>query len=233
MGRKIKVISEPTLAEPHAAGASVQVLQPSLHDPFGLLYITWPCYWTIHVTAAVTGLKDLKLANARILELQIDKSNSRLISDIEFIRQLYTNGTRVITDIILAFEHIVLEIERIAKLPMIIHNTNLNERLVRASKSIQFSDIPASHSYERFAEMQTIRDAIMHPSEDNVYNVDWPKVPIAWIASNKCIVSCEHCIGLLLKLAEKWQIHKRNYEKPATVTVRRGIKSQHSTKKNR
>src|ERR1700745_2689662 len=94
MGRKIKVVSDPTLAEPHAAGASVRVLQPLLHEPFGLLYIIWPCYWRIHVTAAIAGLEQLKIMEDKIFELPIDKSNSRIISNIEFICQLFTNGTR-------------------------------------------------------------------------------------------------------------------------------------------
>jgi hypothetical protein len=66
------------------------------------------------------------------------------------------------------------------------------------SKIIHFRDIPYNQSYERFSDMKNIRDAIMHPSESNAYNVDWAKVPISWISSNKCIASCENCRTVLV-----------------------------------
>lgn len=229
MGKKIKTKSNESLAAPHAAGAAVNVLQSSLHRVYGMINLHLPHYWIFYYEEAHSTLERLRVLDKRILAVPVHPSQSRVINDPTFIKEIFLTGTRLVTDVNLAFEYLAPEIENTVKPTSL--NDDLNERLIHLARAIDFKDIPNSVLYERFSELRTVRHSIMHPKPDNTHNLlDWAKVPLAWVVSDKCIDVGQDCIKLLRSFAQHWENVKQGFDRPATLTAERGIQSLHSVK---
>src|SRR6266704_3176357 len=92
-GRKIQGVEDPNLANEHAAGSLVRVMQPALHEQHGLIELAWPRYWMRHSNAWSDAENVLVDIEGRILAQPVHKSNERVIVDDELIAALYKAGT--------------------------------------------------------------------------------------------------------------------------------------------
>jgi hypothetical protein len=232
-GKKLKMASDPDLARPHAAGATVTVLLPSLHETYGVINVAWPRYWVLHYEAWQAAHEGLVSLDANLLELPVDESDQRTLLDDDFRKQLYATGNRLVVDAILTFSHLVLEIARVGRADDDPKN-ELSQRLIAVLKSVGFADAAAHESWAAFIELHKYRDAVMHPAEGNVYGGDdgaWGSVPLAWYASGRAITTSARAIKLVGDIASFWEKKKTDYDSQATLTVKRGIRSLHQVKK--
>ncbi|MDQ6879971.1 MAG: hypothetical protein M3082_20195 [Candidatus Dormibacteraeota bacterium] len=232
-GRKLKTASDPSLARAHAAGAKVIVLLPSLHETYGLVNISWPHYWVLHLQGWQAAHDDLVELDAQLLELPVDESDQRTLLDDELRKRLYGAGNALVVNAVLTFSYLILEVARISKSADDPKN-ELSQRLIAVLKSVGFGDVAAHEGWSAFIELHKYRDALMHPAEGNVYGGDdgaWATVPLAWYASGRAIATSTRALQLASDIATFWEAKKAEYDTPATLTVRRGIRSLHQFKK--
>ena len=232
-GKKLKTASDPSLARPHAAGATVTVLLPSLHETYGVINVTWPRYWVLHYEGWQAAHEGLVGLDAKLLELPVDESDQRMLLDDDFRRQLYAIGNQIVVDAILTFSHLALEIARISRTEDDPKN-ELSQRLIAVLNSVGFGDAAAHESWAAFIELHKYRDAVMHPAEGNVYGADdgaWGSVPLAWYASGRAVTTSARAMKLATDITSFWETQKGEYESPATLTAKRGIRSLHQVKK--
>jgi hypothetical protein len=232
-GKKLRTASDPSLAQPHAPGATVTVLLPSLHETYGVINVAWPRYWVLHYQGWQAAHEGLVGLDANLLELPVDESDQRTLLDDDFRKRLYATGNQLVVDAILTFSHLALEIARISRTDDDPKN-ELSQRLIAVLKSVGFGDPAAHESWPAFIELHKYRDAVMHPAEANVYGGDdgaWATVPLAWYASGRAIATSTRAMQLASDIATFWEAKKTEYDEPATLTVKRGIRSLHQFKK--
>jgi hypothetical protein len=232
-GKKLKTASDPSLAQPHAAGATVTVLLPSLHETYGVINVAWPRYWVLHYEGWQAAQEGLVGLDAKLLELPVDESDQRTLLDDDVRQQLYATGNQLVVDAILTFSHLTLEIARISRTDDEPKN-ELSQRVIAVLKSVGFEDPAAHESWPAFIEMHKYRDAVMHPAEGNVYGGDdgaWGSVPLAWYSSGRAVSTSARAMKLAKDIASFWEKTKTAYDSPATLTVKRGIRSLHQVKK--
>jgi|SRR5438093_1078958 len=62
MSQKVKWTSDPSLAQAHAAGSKLRLVQPAVHERYGVISVAqpnyWGNYWGIHLAAADGSEKD-------------------------------------------------------------------------------------------------------------------------------------------------------------------------------
>lgn len=242
MGKKIRDISDPTLAKGHKKGAKVMWVHPCLHDKFGKIMFAWPHYWLFNYRIARKAHQRLKKYQNEILNIEISNSNDRHIYDSDFIEKLYRAGFELTANIYISFEHLTLEIirgvyrndERTRKKLL---NSELKVKLNHIVKKIFFSPDLVSHSgyVKLFSEFENKRHAFNHPLEDNVYNIshNWDLVPLAWIISGKYESGFKEIEKFLEIISTRWQEYIKENDKPAKINIIRGIKSGHQYKKPR
>ena len=236
MARKIRTQSDPALAEAHKAGAPVNRVQPSLHETYGLVWVPKPAYWPQHFKAAADRRVVLGELDVQVLETELGKSGSRVLS-ADLTNALYVAGAEAVIHTVLAVHQLVTEMELALKLrrePL----DNLNTRLGVALGTIDYKGLGTDPRYGRFAELQEVRDALEHPEEATVYNStegDWDRVPIAWITSGKALTALDMSFSLFGDIVKAWSEYtKAHASGPGTLTgVTRGIRSLHAAKKNR
>lgn len=232
-GRKIQLRSDPSIAEPHAAGAKITLVQPALHHTYGALFVPRPNYWRLHLETADHRARELAELDRRVLSLPMEKSDSRTLDD-ELTQLLYRVGSDLILQTVLTLQQLVLEIELAAKIQP--HaGDNLNTRLGNALKATGFAgDLGKDERYGQFAELQRVRDAIEHPAETNVYNPDqarWDEVPLAWIASGKALRAFELTRDLIAEIERHYADLRKKSARPGTLEVERGLRALHPFKK--
>src|ERR1700736_5500454 len=112
-GRRIKTESVPELAQPHADGADVQLIQPALHVTYGSIGLEVPLYWPYHHHEWVRAQQFLVDADAELLRLPVKSSNQRIVKNESRLEAaLYLGGVSIVLHAILATHYLVLDIER-------------------------------------------------------------------------------------------------------------------------
>ncbi len=234
MARKIRTKADPTLAESHAAGAKVTLVQPALHETYGTLLVPRPVYWLQHAKAALARQESLRQLDQRVLETELGASDSRILAG-DLAIALYVTGTEAVLHIVLAVQQLVTELElglKITRPPL----ENLNTRLGTVLRAIEYMGLGVDPRYGRFGELQEVRDAVEHPEKETVYNStggEWDRVPLAWIASGKALSAIEASLALIADIAKAWDAFQSAHASgPGTLTgVTRGIRSLESAKK--
>lgn len=251
MGKKVKLIPDPTLAKSHMEGAVVEFVQPALHK-LGLIYIGHPIYWSLHASIADSAKRRLEKYINKIIALKPDESNARSIHDIKLIKKIYRASTELITHTYLLFEHFALFV-----LTSVFLNANATEEDKKEFERLQRLDLKEKvryiikHILEKpelinskgysmlFQEWEQRRHAINHPTNSNIYNCDgtnWDQVPLAWSVSGKSLDFIKEITLLFGGMLDKWTDIEDKYRIPAElIGVKRGIKSSHfsSIKKER
>ena len=245
MGKKVKTRSDPTYAKPHAAGATMELVQPVVHN-LGLIYVGHPYYWDLHARYANSGYKRLKKYINKILQKQPDKTNARSIHDFKFINKIYKATCDLVIHTYLSYEYFTLfvltsvylnpscgdaEKKEFKKLEPIELKEKLKHVLV---KIINKPEMVKSVGYSMlFQELEQMRHSINHPKNENIYNCGkntWDKVPLAWGVSGKALKFFDELAILFNSTCKAWQAIEPNYSKPGTLTeVQRGVKSLHTS----
>src|SRR6266571_3368138 len=94
-GRRIRSTSDPSLAKMHAAGATVTLVQPTLHKTYGVVYMHGMRYWPLHARVWRQNHDGLVEADRRLLKLPLKESNDRQ-ADLELSEAIYVAGVEVV-----------------------------------------------------------------------------------------------------------------------------------------
>lgn len=240
MGKKIKFTSDPKLAKSHDAGTVVELTQPLLHNQFGVIHFITPQFYPYHFNRAEKSFRELEEFQDKVLKLPVNRDNSRMISDLEFIGEIYNAGFDMIVHLHVGFEHFLLDILKNAIKDKQgikqFNKANVITKLRYILKNvIDRKDLINSSGYSDFAEIEIIRHALNHPTTRRIYNGNlnqWDEVPLAWIISGKYKKAYKGARGLFDELHTVWESEKKKYEIPGRLTnVKRGIKSLHPVKK--
>lgn len=242
MGKKIKVTDDKKLAKPHKEGAIIELIQPSIHNQFGLIFFLVPSYSLYHARIADHAYKRLERYQQTILKISPDKTNSRLISDLEFLGKIYQAGFDLVIHTYLAFDYLCLDILRAAYFPQDeltfkkLEGKEVKEKLKHIFTQI-LNQEPSEKEYSKLVEIENIRHNFIHPKIERIYNAkenEWDKVPLAWVIAGKYKQSYLKTRKMFAGILKKWSKEKVKYQKPGTLTrVKRGIKSLHPFKKPR
>jgi hypothetical protein len=233
-GRKLRVESDPRLAKSHAAGATVTVILPALHQTYGLINLKWPRYWVLHLQEWRQAHDVLVGVDTALLELPVDASNQRSVLDDDLLQALYATGVTLVVSCVLTFAQFELELARVSS-SLSGRKAELSQRLVKTLTKVGFDNIVKQAGWQSFIELHKYRDALMHPGETNVYGMDdgaWAQVPLAWFASGRAIQASAAALTLIDELATFWESTRKEYDRPATLTVKRGMRSLHQVKKS-
>lgn len=95
MGQKIRMRSDPSIAEPHVAGTKITLSQPALHVRYGVLMVPRPTYWALHLAQADQLAEQLRAVDAEILAVAVGESNARIL-DARLAARLYLVGTTLV-----------------------------------------------------------------------------------------------------------------------------------------
>ena len=232
-GRKIRLESDIKLARDFAAGTTVTLVLPVLHERYGLIYLPAPKYSVLHFNQWQAAHKLLALADGKLLDLQVGAANERNVTDWDLLQMIYVAGITLVVQAVLAFHHKTLEIEQTVGLqpgP----KDDIGDRLRASLSTIGFRNLANDPAWVKFIELHKYRDATMHPAESNLYapaGQTWANVPLAWYASGKALDASLAARTLFNEIANYWEMKRPEFSRPVTVTVRRGMKSTHQVKK--
>ena len=118
MGRHDKVISDPNLAHEHAAGATITLLQPLVHDRLSAMSSVWPRHWVMHLRQADKGRDDLAKLHERLDTFPVGPGNARDLPVDDYLFDVYAAGCEMVLHVCLTVQHLAEEIERTAHLPL-------------------------------------------------------------------------------------------------------------------
>jgi hypothetical protein len=84
-GRKIRLESDPKLAKDFAAGATLTLVLPVLHERYGLIYLPAPKYSVLHFKQWQAAYKVLAAADDKLLLLPVGETNVRNVTDEDLL----------------------------------------------------------------------------------------------------------------------------------------------------
>ena len=238
MGRDPRLSPDPSRAHGHEAGASIHLLQLSVHERFGTIGISGPFMvrgrWAEHYEEAGAAFTEFEEIETKLLATPLDQDGSgiRTITDEVFISDVYRTGTQLVLSAVLALQHLTAEIELITGVPL--DSQDLGVRLPMATRAIgipSHSDVPG---FQAVPELERIRHAIEHPTAANLYSHDWDKVPIAWMFSDRPLKVAALYAQFFDTFASAWVEYLKNSPRE-TVTwdgIQRGIGSAVPYKKS-
>lgn len=245
MGKKVKTISDPSLARSHGAGAVVEFVQIALHD-LGMIHIGHSRYWTLHARYANAGCKRLKRYIDKILAQTPSADNVRSVHDAVFITKIYKATFDLVVHTYLTYEHFVLSTlttiylypgasdedkKKFSELEKLELKEKLRFIIVEILKK---PELVTSKGYSMlFVELEQTRHALNHPKNDNTYNcgdMTWDKVPVAWGISGKSLKFFESSADLFNSIYKEWIAIEAQYTKPGVLTgMKRGLRSMHTS----
>jgi len=234
MGKKAKQQSNKKLATPHPEGSKIALLQTCVHE-MGQIAILHPNYWSIHYNLAKKNLKKISKLQKEILYLNPDKANFRLLSDPKLIFNFYNQGTQLIINTYLSFEHLTSSIlDRLFntfKDPNIKKHEgdDLSQKLNYVLTYMNFEHIKSDSGYSYlFSEIERTRHNINHPRRFTTHNsgeFTWDNVPLAWLVAEK-YKNINQTFALLETFYQDSETYfKNNSQENISITVERGIQS--------
>jgi hypothetical protein len=232
MGRRSKLRSNPSLADAHAAGAKVYIMQLLVHDRFGAIAYAWPRHWMLHYSAARRGARDLSKCHDKVLQHEPGPNAMRAITDEELLEEVYDAGNTMVSHAVRAVQHLAEEIERNYKTQL--RGQTIEERINEAAALFSTQPYNLHIDYSGLAEVVGVRDALEHPQAGNTHNTDpnaWDRVPLAWMLSNRSLDAWGRFDRWFKRLSGDWDAHLPTLSKPGTITVQRDIESLSPFKK--
>jgi len=235
MGLKHQPAHDPSLAKEHAAGERVRVLLLAEHARLGTIAYEYRRLWQLHYMMAKSGYIGLCQNHERVLQLQIQPSNSRLLAaddrpDLSLM--VYVTGTQMVLNTILTMQHFCQEIE--AGVGHELEETGTGPRIKEAFGLAGLTANWSDPGYSAFREILERRDAVEHPKRDNTFNShvrDWDRVPLSWFLTERAPNAFTSWNTWFDKAASEWNEHPANKPKMITVEVERGTKSTRQAKK--
>ena len=233
MGRTTKLQGDPALAKPHAAGATIALLQTLTHDPFGAIGYSWSEFWLFEAQLADDSFDKLKALHQRVFELPLDASTMRSIHDKELLKAIYAAGTDMVSHATRSVQHLAECMERVKGTTL--RETNATGRIREAVALFGLDDHSTDPGYQGFVELLGIRDAVEHPTRERIFQGDpsqWDKVPLAWLISDRGLKAFERHSSWLHLLVDDWEAYCQANLQPKTLVIgSRGLKSIMPAKK--
>jgi len=232
MGKSLKYIHDPALCKPHKKGEPVMLVQPALHERYGSIFIAKARFWIFHFNQAINSFNALmKLQESEILLLPIHDSNSRIVYNEKLLHKIYTHGTSLAINTKLTVNHFLLEVETKSKTNL---GVEIDQRLNATYKLLKCPELVKHNGHSAYHEIESIRNAVEHPTPNNTYNngsSDWATVPMAWFVGERPEKTFAAFDEYMRTLSNKWDIVAKQYEKPGSIPVKRGLQSIHQFQK--
>lgn len=231
MGKDQRLQSDPARAKPHAKGESVVVIQVLTHAQLGAISYVWPQHWRLHARSAERAANILSKFHKRLVTFPVHDT-MRGIEDMGFIETVYSTGVHMVTETILALQHLCQEFERVLGIQLKEHT--LDGRLREAMQAAELTPPTKRPGYAKYVELKEIRDAIEHPKSSNVYNGkpgQWDCVPLAWFFSERGLAAFEGSMQFMKSITDDWQERKKQFSGVVELTVQRGRYSERQYKK--
>jgi hypothetical protein len=234
VGRRVKLVADAALAQPHAAGSTVWLNLPCVHGELGALFVRQVPHLALHIAYARQLRAEMTKLNTQVEALDVETSGGRSVSDKVLVANLYIVGTTLAIHIVLAFQHLVLTLEALS--PANTGGMDLTARFSAVLKRLgNRLDLRTDPGYARLCEIQDLRHAIEHPTTDNTYTAnenDWDRVPLTWIASGRAATAFDLALEFLTTMAAfATKVAGRRKGPDAFVNVKRGIKAVNQAKK--
>jgi len=233
MGRQHKLISDPSAAHSHVAGATVTIIQQLEHAQLGTIAYAWPRLRSYHQVIASEAFEEFRGLHNRIVTFEV-RSGMRTIGDHEFLGQLYRRGCEFVLNAMLAVQHLCNEIE--ASTETATSTAPILERLASATTRAGIDLVKSGRGYAGLLEIRRVREAIEHPTPDNTYrgrSGEWDQVPLAWMLSDRAIEGFERWGDWFGQLCERWTgaLTARGPVIQTFEGVTRGVTSTRQSKK--
>ena len=160
--------------------------------------------------------------------------NARLISDYEYLFEIYDAGVRSVIGAVLAVQHLIAQIEYVTT-----DNVGTGpvlERLARACAGAGLDARRDGVAYSRFVELVKTRGRIEHPTlrtlrSDPTGNA-WDEVPLAWMLSERGLACLESFRDWFDALVQDWTATPFMAPKEnITLRIERGMTSSRQLKK--
>lgn len=230
----MRLTSDPALAKPHASGSALRLVLPCVHDELGPLWVAQVGHLGVHANWAIRMRAQLAELEAKIEALPVQPSGGRDVQDQELVSGLYVAGVDVAVHTIMALQHLVLRLERLA--PGGTNRDDLTKRLSAVLKRLGYRKLAEDPRFPALCDIERIRHSIEHPTADNTYTTDpsgWDRVPLTWIASGRSGRYFDQAILLLQDLSAFADVVEKRRKGSRTLQVQRGIKVLNPAKKPR
>ncbi len=240
-GSKLRNISDPALAKPHAKGANIALVQPSKDNVWGKYYFVQYHRHSMLLSKSANFYNDVLDLLNKARALPVGNDNTRLLDDqlrddLEFASMQFLIFTK------LAFEYMTTEmltminnihIHKGGKVEVPWENFTIYERLSILLKNLSLK-LPVPDCLQKIL---TNRDLVEHPSKERLYSPsedEWKNVHLAWVLSGEI----DGCLDKLVNFVNQILVAFDNYVKanqiPGQLTgVQRGLKSLDNFKKQR
>lgn len=210
------------------------VIQTLTHAQLGCLAYGWPRHWALHANAAAKGFEELSKLHERLVKIPVHESTvMRNVDDPDFVEAIYHAGTRMVTEAVMAVQHLCQAIE--ADTHSQLQDSKLDGRLREALEQLGVTAGSSRTGYDKFIEIEAIRDALEHPKAENVYNGQpgqWDRVPMAWFLSDRSLKAFEGYSALFKSIVDDWQkVQQQRAGGPISLEAERGVYSQLQYKK--
>jgi hypothetical protein len=232
MGRRVRHVSNPALAQPHAAGAKVSIIQVLVHKEFGAIGYPLPHYWEYHLAFASEAAQELRSLQNNVLHITPGSHNGRMVDDEALLKQVYRTGNDMVSHSVRAAQHLSEEVERVHRKTL--EGSTTLERVREAAALFSSTDYRQDQDYPGLCEIVQIRDAVEHPQQSNTYATvdrDWAVVPLAWFLSDRSAMAWNQFASWFRRLSDDWDRSPKPFSGTVTVVVERGIQSLHQVKK--
>ncbi len=235
MAKKVKITSNPDLAQPHKKGAEVKWFQSLIHKPMGTISYEFPQYFAMYFDYADASYSQLKALEEELLKVPVDNKCRILDLNNDIYWSIFFWGNHLILHIVLTVEHLVLCMQAaLGTVPQTKEDSKeLSERFLEALKGVGFRDIRSEIGFQKLTEIINIRNKIMHPHPTSLTIPSpekWDNVPIAWILSEKDLDAYEKYRALILEIINYWYEEEKKYKTTVSLTVQRGIQFEHDVK---
>lgn len=239
MARKREWVSDPNLAETHAHGTPIYIVQQLQHRPLGTIgYHVIRDYWKLHADIADAGRAALEQAHRRVEQIPVDDTNSRRIRDMDLLVEVHYAGNLMVLHAILALQHLCDAIERATDREWD-GRGGTRERLDHAATALGLKKVRHKSGYDGFNEILQVREAIEHPKPEHAYapaEENWERVPMAWMLSERPLVAYDKYIRWRAVLETARTRHADEHRKAGgtlTLQVERGVKSTRQARRPR
>ncbi|MCX6728460.1 MAG: hypothetical protein NTV39_01685 [Candidatus Saccharibacteria bacterium] len=236
MGKRLRVVSDPSKDVGHEAGAVIEFMQPS-ETQLGSVLTKRQMHWEHHADAVTQAYNKLDYFQNKILLTKPDTGNYRHIRDDRILGKIYISGSDLVNHTYLLYRHLshwIISTVHVwpdstqADKDVMAHfesrTIDYESPLNYVVKDILKREDLFQHKGYAFitGEWKEIRHALYHPTHQNIYNSSldlWDKVPIAWFTSGKFRDQYKEIVAFHNELIEGWCSLLPNYKRPGNITI--------------
>lgn len=236
MGKRLKVISDPSRDRGHEAGAKVIFMQPSEAE-LGSILFQRQMHWVHSAKASQKAFDKLDKLQNEVLLSEPDGGNYRHIRDSVLLGDIFISGCDLVNHTYLLYRHLS---HWIISTVHVWPDNSQEDKATMAhyeSRSIDYEaplnyvvkgilkreDLLKHKGYSFITgEWKDIRHALNHPNHENVYSADpdkWDKVPLAWFVSGRFRNEFKSIIEFHNELLKEWKKILPSYKRPGTIKI--------------